>query len=406
MFSLFRWESEYSSISLALAKEFAKQHRVFYINHPYSYKDFYADTNKSTHDVIQRRKKGLLAGKVQYEIVETYNENNEIVCVIPPMTIPINWLPKGKLYNSFQRKNNQVIINTIHQIIKDYNIRNFVYYNCYNPLFLGYLPPSDGLMLNVYHCVDDTSQNTYMQKHAFDIENDALANTDLPLVTSSELKRIKSVYSDKIQILANGADTTLFQKSVSENFPRPPELENVTGKIIGFTGNLDSQRIDYKLLKKIALHHPDKTLLLVGPVNNTEYKTIGLDALPNVIFAGAKKIEELPPYLKYCDCCIIPFLCNTLTKSIYPLKINEYLAAGKSVVSTNFSEDISSFKPYIYLVENHTEFINKINAAIAEYSPEKIATRIDVAKTNAWAHRIEHFHTLVNTFKQNKHASN
>jgi teichuronic acid biosynthesis glycosyltransferase TuaH len=61
-----------------------------------------------------------------------------------------------------------------------------------------------------------------------------------------------------------------------------------------------------------------KSCLWLVPFANLNYKTAGLDKLSNVVFTGRKKIEELPAYMRYSDCCIIPFLCNQLTKSIYP----------------------------------------------------------------------------------------
>src|SRR5690606_17805391 len=98
-------------------------------------------------------------------------------------------------------------------------------------------------------------------------------------------------------------------------------------------------------------------------------------------FAGPKPITELPRYLHYMDCTIIPFKCNELTKSIYPLKVNEYLAAGKAVVSTNFSEDIAEFKNIVYLAASHEEFINNIDKAIEE-KMSKVDERVKTAEGN------------------------
>jgi hypothetical protein len=81
-------------------------------------------------------------------------------------------------------------------------------------------------------------------------------------------------------------------------------------------------------------------------------------------------------------------LCNTLTESIYPLKINEYLAAGKAVVSTGFSADIRSFAPVIYLAENHDAFIQQIEPALNEENAALRQQRIDIASTNTWEARI------------------
>src|SRR5204862_8086484 len=135
------------------------------------------------------------------------------------------------------------------------------------------------------------------------------------------------------------------------------------------TGSIE-YRSDFELLKKVALHHSDKTLVFVGPVQTEEHKTVGLDKLPNVMFVGPKHITELANYLQYFDCVLIPFRKNTLTKSIYPLKINEYLAAGKAVIATHFSEDIYSFRDVAYVVDTDEEFIQTIDRAIVENSED------------------------------------
>jgi glycosyltransferase involved in cell wall biosynthesis len=155
-------------------------------------------------------------------------------------------------------------------------------------------------------------------------------------------------------------------------------------------------RIDYDLLKKIALRFPEKTLLLIGPVNSPEPAEIGLDKLPNVVFTGSRNLEDLPPLLQHMDCALIPFLCNPLTFSIYPLKINEYLAAGKPVVSTGFSDDIRTFAHSAYLAENHEEFLQKIETALSENDPTLVKLRTEIALSNSWEARIKQLWTVVN----------
>src|SRR4030095_14581691 len=120
-----------------------------------------------------------------------------------------------------------------------------------------------------------------------------------------------------------------------------------------------------ELLVKIAAV-PENFLVMVGPITADKYRQAGLDQRRNVMFTGCKDIAELPAYLKYSHCCIIPFLCNQLTRSIYPLKINEYLSAGKPVVTTNFSEDIATFARVAYVIKTHQEFLTAIGRALAE----------------------------------------
>ncbi|MCC6723212.1 MAG: glycosyltransferase, partial [Saprospiraceae bacterium] len=172
-------------------------------------------------------------------------------------------------------------------------------------------------------------------------------------------------------------------------------LEGVKGKIIGFTGNINEYRLNYPLFKQIAEQHPDKTLVLVGPINSDCYKDHGLDKMPNVILTGGKHIRELPAFLQHFDVTLIPFLKNKLTASIYPLKVNEYLAAGKPVVATNFSEDIRSFADVAYIADSEEDFVQAIDRAIAEDSAELKEQRVAWAHQNTWTERVKQFWEIV-----------
>lgn len=391
-FTLFRTDNPYSSISLSMAKELAKTRRVLYVNHPYSLKDVVSGILKGDK-VLLRRLPAMLLGRNRYESLDSIP--HRFTAVQPPVTLPINWLPPGPMYQALQRWNNGIVLRAIRRATRRHQVRNYLYINCYDPFFAGHLPPELGAKACIYHCIDDISQNAYTVRHGLQLEQDACRLADLTLVTSSNLQRLKAPYARHIVPYFNAADVGIFHRVWQEQFPRPQELEGRPGKVIGFVGNLDAQRIDYPLLKKIAETYPETTLLLVGPVNSPEPAAIGLDKMPNVVLAGSRNLADLPPLLQYMDCALIPFLCNTLTESIYPLKINEYLAAGKPVVSTSFSADIRSFAPVIYLAEHHDDFIRKIAPALTENNPELQQQRIALANTNTWEARIRQLWDIV-----------
>ncbi len=388
-FTLFPWDNAYSSVSLSFTREFAKNNRVFYINHPYTVKDFVQGWNIP---MVQERKKDLLANRMRYE---TIPELPEVVAVQPPLTMPINWMLPGKMYDKMLAYNNQIIVNTIRQVVKDYKLKNYLYLNCFNPYYAPVLPKDLKPKLNIYQCIDDMTEEAYTARHGARIEEEAIRQADIAFVTSTMLHQMKRHLNPHTYILHNAVDISIFEEALSQPLPRPQELKGITGKIIGFTGNLNNVRIDYPLLKKIAEIHPDKTLVLVGPLNSNCYKEHGLDKMPNVILTGGKHIRELPAFLQHFDVAIIPFLKNKLTASIYPLKINEYLAAGKAVVATDFSEDIRSFAKDIYLADSEETFVNLINKAIGENCQTFVDQRVATAKQNTWTERVRQFWEVV-----------
>ncbi len=396
-FTLSRWDAGISSPALSLAKEFAKNNRVFFIEHPFSWKDYWVYRNTP---YIKSRHNALLWKKNIYSQPDSLPENLKIVTA--GLTLPVNSLSPGYLYEKLSAYNDKIVLTTIRKVIKDYQLKRFIYINFFDPYFVRSLPADIRPVVSVYQSMDDISQVSYSNRHGTRLEEEIIRNFDLTLCTSKELTRLKSAFSSNVHFHPNAADTDIFNTAVTETLPRPAELKAIAGKIIGFTGSIE-YRSDFELIKKIALHHHDKTLCFVGPILGEELAASGIDKLPNVIFTGSKKIGELPAYLQYFDCVIIPYRKTVLTKSIYPLKINEYLAAGKPVIATHFSEDIYTFREVAYIADSHEEFLQMIDQAISENSAERIEARMKVAAKNSWKIRVEEFWNIISRQPSKQH---
>ncbi len=386
LLSLSRWDAPISSPSFSLAKEFARRNRVFYIDHPFSLKDII--TGWKT-EKVRKRVNALFRGKNVYTRPAGLPEN--LTIVTPRMTLPINFLPEGRLYDWLSRINDHIVMDAIRKVIADFHVTDFIYFNAFDPFFCREFPSEIRPLKKVYQSMDDLSQVDYTARHGIRLEKEIIRNSDVTLTTSRELRRIKSRISPSVYYHPNAADFSIFGKALSQRFVRPSELGAAIGKkIIGYVGNIES-RIDYQLLQKVVLAHPEKMVVMVGPVTSDDHRSIDLDQMPNVVMVGPRHITRLPQYIQYFDCAIIPFKKNTLTRSIYPLKINEYLAAGRPVVTTDFSEDIKSFGRVVYIAENDGSFVQLIDQAIAENSDERIKARQSVAGQNTWEARVEQF---------------
>ena len=334
----------------------------------------------------------MLHGKNIYSNPSSLPSN--LTIVTSRVTIPVNFLPAGAIYNRLAGINDKIVIKTLRKLIGDYKLKDFIYINFFDPYFVRKLPADIKPVRTIYQSMDDISQVAYSNRHGTRLEEEIIRNFDITLCTSKELTRLKSPFSPNVFFHPNAADIEIFRKAVTEVLPKPDELKPITKKIIGYTGSIE-YRSDFELLKKIAEYHHDKILFFVGPIQGEEYKDFGLDKMPNVVFAGPRKITELPNYLQYFDCVIIPFKKNTLTKSIYPLKINEYLASGKPVIATHFSEDIFSFKEVAYVADTHDEFLKTIDIAIAENNEQRREARTQVAEQNTWSARVAQFWEII-----------
>lgn len=392
--SLSRWDGEYSSTILSMAKVFARTNRVFYLDNPFTIRDV---VTRFRSKQVRKRIKALLFGK---EIFNKPIKNlPNFITITPTITFSINWLPNGKIFNFFLHKNDQIVYRSIRKTIRQYDIKNYIFINSFNPLYANHFPSSFKPSLNIYHCVDDIRKAPHLSKHGAMLEQTVISKADLVITTSTELARLKSKQSDNVHVLSNAANVSLFQRAAYNRLDIPPELLKIpkTKKIITYVGNI-CHRLDYQLLLKIADNLHDHILLMVGPYGTNAYKESGLTRRMNVIFAGKKKLEDLPTYLQYSHCCIIPFLCNTLTRSIYPLKINEYLSAGKPVVTTPFSEDIKSFNGIVCIANDDSEFIRGINESIKTDNKERRQQRVTFSASNNWEDRTDRFWEILADF--------
>ena len=391
VFALPRWDGPYFSTALSLSKELSLNHRVFYVDNPFTLKDILSGFFTKP---IRRRWKAFFLGLKKYRLIDKDSPN--LINVTPHPTLPINFLPAGRIYNFFNRINNAIVRRAISSLIRDHQVNDFIYINSFNPF---YFPNLDTFrpVCKIYHCVDNIAASKYYTaKHGRALEKRMIQDYDLTLTTSQRLCEYARQISKDSYYLPNAADFKLFQQAREATIARPSEIEKVDKKIIGYIGHVD-HRMDYVLLTDIATQLPEVVLLLVGPTGS-DFERSQLEKLPNVIRTGSKRLAELPAYVRFMDCGIIPFLCNQLTESIYPLKLNEYLAAGKPVVTTNFSPDLKEFEDVIKIASTKKEFVASLPDELRTDSEEKQLSRVNKAAGNTWGARVKEFWRIVDPY--------
>jgi hypothetical protein len=381
-----RWDGDVSSASLSLAKVLSRTNTVYYIDYPYSWADVWRERKKET---VKKRMPALLWGKNILTKVPGLPET--FIGATPPPVLPIYSMPPGSLYNFCSNYNNKKLAGMIKRIAKENGLKNFILLNSFNPLYLSdvekYVQPT----LSVYHSRDAIEE---VPGHGLYRENECVQHYDLAMATAKQLCRNIAARNNKnVAYFPNGGDIQLFKTAIEQTLEKPADIASIKTPIIGYTGAV-CQRIDYDLLVKIANANQDKTIVMVGPRLDKQFTDINLDAISNIVFTGPKKITQLPAYLQYFDCTIIPFAKTNLTGGIYPLKINEYLGAGKAVVTTNFSEDIASFKEHVFMADNHEEFLQLIASAIEKNDAEVKQKRLAAAAANSWENRMKLFWDL------------
>lgn len=266
----------------------------------------------------------------------------------------------------------------------------------YNPLIVTLLSRFSYRKL-IYHCVDDLTAAPRMPKERItDSEGKLLQVSDYIFVTSPALEsKFKKLTTRPIWYHNNVADFNHFSKSLEGIHSKPEDLI-ITKKAIGFIGAISSYKVDFNLLRFFADQRQDYNFYLIGQVGEGDPETtIGVLKRNNIFILGPKPYEDLPKYLHYFDCVLLPCPINGYTTAMFPMKFFEYLAAGKKIVATPLPALIE-FKDYFFCASTQKEFLDYLDKAVqSKPTPEEINFFQSLAKKHTYKERTKDMLRLI-----------
>ena len=179
-----------------------------------------------------------------------------------------------------------------------------------------------------------------------------------------------------------------------DHAPLPADVE-LRGPVVGFVGHIN-ERIDLRMLEAVA--DRGRSLLLVGPKNHA-FAPRQLEALfgrPNVCWVGHKEFSALPSYLRLMDVGVVPYRDSQFNRGSFPLKILEYLAAGRAVVATDLPA-VRWLDTYLVAVAAEpAAFADHVERLLREVrSPALMALRRAFASRHSWANRAAEIHEAI-----------
>lgn len=263
------------------------------------------------------------------------------------------------------------------------------------PMLWSYVPQAEQLVhplrpsLVVYHCVDDIAAQKGVDAESFRAAERRFAGqADLVLASSGPLVARMRTLSDNVLDAPNVADTALFARAL-EPGPVDAALRVLPQPRIVFTGAVVGTKLDFGLIAKLARLQPDWTFALVGPIGAGDPRTdlTELRAVPNIHLLGRRDYAELPAVLRGADAGIVPYVCNELTTSIFPMKVYEYLAAGLPVIATPLPslDGVES----VVAATDAESMLARLKEALAEDSDGRRAQRSRLAAAHSWDRRLE-----------------
>jgi len=249
----------------------------------------------------------------------------------------------------------------------------------------------------IYNCMDKFEEFDGLSEKAGLIkrfERDILSIADIVMVTSQVLLDKVKYYNENVHLVPNAAEIDHFKQAYEEELEVPIELEEIDGPIVGFFGAI-AEWFDVELVANLAMQEPDISIVLIG---NVTIELEELEGYENVYLLGEKPYQQLPNYLQGFDVCIIPFIKNDLTLSTDPVKLYEYLAANKPVVSIDLPE-VRKFAGVIEIADNKEDFCEKVSKLCKE-DKDKI-NREEIQKLlskNDWTDRVKQIKDLIGGF--------
>lgn len=196
----------------------------------------------------------------------------------------------------------------------------------------------------VYYCGDDFSALE-------GVDHEPVAKMEQELVEKCQLViTASSALADKFPahktiVLPHGVDHELFVT------PQPRAEDLPSGKVAGFYGAI-SGWFDQQLMIETARILSDWEFVLVGPA---QIDMSDLLAQPNIRWLGPRPHSELPRYSQHWDVSLLPFKRNEQILACNPLKLREYLAAGCSIVSTDFPA-LDGYRDLIHVSDDAAGF--------------------------------------------------
>ena len=272
-----------------------------------------------------------------------------------------------------------------------------------NPIIWTYLPThttidiADSIehKMLLYYCVADFALLSDNPGELRAVEETIMKRSRIIFTPAKELADHCGRLNKNVHVFPNGVNTTVFDASrISPREAPPEDLRGLRRPVIGYVGGVH-KFIDFDLLREIALLRPTWTLALIGPI---QADTTRLEVLPNIRLLGQRAFSALPAYVAGFDACIIPYQVSAGTRTVCPSKLNEYHAMGKPVVSTGLPEVLAFNERndgIVYVASDAGGFVRGIEDAMKADSPRLAQARIDSARRNGWAARIERMSALL-----------
>lgn len=238
-----------------------------------------------------------------------------------------------------------------------------------------------GERLSVYYCIDDYASLPDVDADAVRAMDDELTRrADLVFVASETLLSGKRLLNPETYVSPHGVDYAHFARAQDPALAIPDDIAALPRPIVGFFGLIE-RWIDLPLIDYLAERRPSWTFLMIGRVAVPEADA---PRRPNIVYLGPRPYSTLPAYGKAFAAAIIPYHLTPQVLHANPIKLREYLAMGKPIVSVSTPE-IDRFAAHVRIGKDRDEMLAHLDAAVGTgLSPAELEAQRALASTMTW----------------------
>lgn len=237
-------------------------------------------------------------------------------------------------------------------------------------------------------------------------EKEISEKADYIFTSSNSLKdyltKHYNLSGDIIKHIPNATNDNYYYNSSVYNSP----LKNLQRPIAGCIGVIDDKRLDMGLLEKLIDKFPSVSFVFVGNVkvviSKGKYKNIFNSK--NVFLTGRQSRDKIPEYLWSFDVCLLPMQNNDFNYFISPVRLFDYIASGKPIISTYIPEVEFLFKDLVNICKDHADFLKKFDELYkVNFIDNMNELRLQKATEHTWKSRSKFIIKLLeNKLKENK----
>ncbi len=317
--------------------------------------------------------------------------------LFPSKITPLNILPYRKYLNVLKRIVAKIMLKIIRRLN---NHKPFILFMNCPDIFSNYILDEllKDTVLSIFDFSDDFMELVTVQKSReefnFNITRYARA-ANIVLTVNDHVKQKYDFLNKNIHVLRNATNYSNFDRNSFKPVKFLAKIKNGGKKIIGYSGSFNMYRTDCNLLDFLLEKRPCWEFVFIGPAESLLVEKYS--RFNNFHYILPVDYQSLPDYTRYFDVAIVPFKINEHTKGNDLLKLHDFLAMGKPVVSTGIG-GANDLKDVIRIAQRPSDFLKEIENALLNDNQGDVLKRKNTALKNSWHNRIKELEQLMKNF--------